>query len=158
MEILKNFEKQNEEKTVDFFINSKVDDLIERSVQEGKKRSQIEIKVENECGDISTTEGFEYLSSISDFSDFPKYKGRGFQENAPDISGSLSLKGEACLTMWFADVYDNEVKNFKQSIVNAGFTPQGSDYVKKNGDKTLTMSVSASAGKLRIFHKITIKA
>lgn len=157
MEVLKNFEKRTEEKTADYFIKQKVDDLIERSVIEGQKRKQIEAKVSDECSNPSTPEGMEYLSSISDFSAFPKYMGRGFQENAPDISGSLTTKGHATLLLWYADVSNEEAETFKATVLESGFEKVGDDYVKKSGNQRLSMSISASAGKLRIFHEITVE-
>lgn len=157
MEVLKSIEKRTEEKTADYFIKQKVDDLIERSVIEGKKRKQLEAKVSDECSDGSTPEGFDYLTSISDFSAFPKYMGRGFQENAPDISGSVVKTGHATLLLWFADVSDDEIETFKASVVNAGFEKIGDDYVKLDGKQRLSMSISSSAGKLRIFHEITVQ-
>ncbi len=157
MEVLKNFEKRTEEKTADYFIKQKVDDLIERSVIEGKKRKQMEIKVSNACSDVTTEEGFNYINSLSDFSAFPKYSGRGIQENAPDISGSLVNTGHATLLLWFADVSDEEVETFRASVLDAGFEKVGDDYVKENGKQRLSMSISASAGKLRVFHEIKVQ-
>ncbi len=157
MEVLKSIEKRTEEKTADYFIKQKVDDLIERSVIEGKKRKQMEAKVSDECSDISTPEGFDYITSLSDFSAFPKYMGRGFQENAPDISGSVVKTGHATLLLWFADVSDEEVATFKASVVSAGFEKVGDDYVKVVGNQRLSMSISSSAGKLRIFHEINVQ-
>lgn len=146
--------KRSEEKTADYFINEKVEDLIERSVSEGKKRKVIEKKVSDECSTTSTTEGIAYLDSISDFSDFPKYVGRGVQELAPDISGSFKENGHSTLLIWYTDVIDEEIKDLKSDIEAAGFKRVGDDYVKHADGKRMSMSVSYSAGKLRIFHEL----
>lgn len=134
------------EKTVDYFIDSKVDDLIEKAVIEGKKRQQLQNKVADECSDINTDEGLEYLTSIADFSDFPKYSGRGIQDAAPDIDANT-------LTMWFSEVEKNEVEDFIAKVSNAGFEKQGQDFVKEVDGKKLIMSISSSGDRLRLFYK-----
>lgn len=134
------------EKTVDYFIDSKVDDLIEKAVIEGQKRQQLQNKVADECSDINTDEGLEYLTSIADFSDFPKYSGRGIQDAAPDIDANT-------LTMWFSEVENNEVEDFIAKVSNAGFEKQGQDFVKEVDGKKLIMSISSSGDRLRLFYK-----
>ncbi|MCQ2488689.1 MAG: hypothetical protein MJ143_05395 [Clostridia bacterium] len=134
------------EKTVDYFIDSKVDDLIEKAVIEGQKRQQLQNKVADECSDINTDEGLEYLTSIADFSDFPKYSGRGIQDAAPDIDANT-------LTMWFSEVEKNEVEDFIAKVSNAGFEKQGQDFVKEVDGKKLIMSISSSGDRLRLFYK-----
>lgn len=134
------------EKTVDYFIDSKVDDLIEKAAIEGKKRQQLQNKVADECSDINTDEGLEYLTSIADFSDFPKYSGRGIQDAAPDIDANT-------LTMWFSEVENNEVEDFIAKVSNAGFEKQGQDFVKEVDGKKLIMSISSSGDRLRLFYK-----
>lgn len=134
------------EKTVDYFIDSKVDDLIEKAVTEGQKRQQLQNKVADECSDINTDEGLEYLTSIADFSDFPKYSGRGIQDAAPDIDANT-------LTMWFSEVEKNEVEDFIAKVSNAGFEKQGQDFVKEVDGKKLIMSISSSGDRLRLFYK-----
>ncbi|MBQ0135162.1 MAG: hypothetical protein KBS43_00280 [Oscillospiraceae bacterium] len=134
------------EKTVDYFIDSKVDDLIEKAVTEGQKRQQLQNKVADECSDINTDEGLEYLTSIADFSDFPKYSGRGIQDAAPDIDANT-------LTMWFSEVENNEVEDFIAKVSNAGFEKQGQDFVKEVDGKKLIMSISSSGDRLRLFYK-----
>lgn len=134
------------EKTVDYFIDSKVDDLIEKAVTEGQKRQQLQNKVADECSDINTDEGLEYLTSIANFSDFPKYSGRGIQDAAPDIDANT-------LTMWFSEVENNEVEDFIAKVSNAGFEKQGQDFVKEVDGKKLIMSISSSGDRLRLFYK-----
>lgn len=145
MSLLNDFDK-NDGKTVDYFIDSKVDDLIERAVIEGKRRQKIANKLADDCSDINTTDGIEYLNSIANFSEFPKYCGRGIQDTAPDLSGDS-------LTMWFSEVDPKDADNFIAQIVNAGFIKQGQDYVKTIDNRRLIMSVSTLGDKLRIYYK-----
>ena len=157
MEFFKGFGKRSEEKTADYFINAKVGDLIERSVVEGRKRRNIENKISNDCLDTSTAEGFAHLNSISDFIDFPKYKGRGMQELAPDLNGSLEDTGHATLTLWYSDVLSTEVDTFKTLVESNGFVKSGDDYIKRQNGKKMQMSISFSEGKLRIFHEVSLE-
>lgn len=146
------------EKTADYFIKNKVQDMIERSVKEGKKREQLAGAVSEACADPNTEEGKAFLGSIADFSIFPKYVGRGMQENAPDIDGSLLTSGKATLTMRFSGVEETEYEKLIKDIEAAGFEKNGSDYVKDTDTAVYTMSVSFSADKLRVFHMIQKKA
>ena len=153
MAVFKGFNKE-EEKNADYFIRTKVDDLIEQSIQEGKRRKQIENNVSDACADISTNEGYDYLTSISDFSAFPKYRGRGLQESAPDITGSLTVKGEATLVMRYEDVSQEEFTTFESEIKSSGFEPKGKDCIKVEDGIEYTISVSYADGKMRVFHKM----
>jgi len=146
MGIINDLDRHNNKKTVEYFINSKVDDLIERASTEGKRRKQIENKVADDCANPDTAEGLEYLSSIADFSEFPKYSGRGVQEAAPSIEPDT-------LTMWFSEVEKDEVEEFIAKIVNAGFMKNGPDYIKEIDGRKLIMSIDYTADKLRIFYK-----
>ena len=67
MGVIKDLNKKSN-KTVDYFIENKVEDLIDRAVVEGNRRRQIEENVADACADPTTAEGIDYLSSISDFS------------------------------------------------------------------------------------------
>lgn len=145
MDVIKNL-TGTDEKTVDYFIDAKVDDLIERAVVEGKRRQKIQNEVANDCADINTNEGLEYLSSISNFLEFPKYTGRGIQDSAPDIEPDT-------LTMWFSGVEKEDVENFIAKVSNAGFKKQGQDFVKEVNGKKLIMSISSSGDRLRLFYK-----
>lgn len=153
---IKNIFSKNES-TADYFIRNKVDSMIARSVTEGKKREQIAVEVSDECSDPNTKEGQEFLGSISDFSAFPKYRGRGVQENAPALDGSLIKSNQATLTMWFSKVSSAEVAEFIQAIVDDGFEKYGNDYVKNTEYAVYTMSVSFLGDRLRIFHMIQKK-
>ena len=146
MGVIKDLNKKSN-KTVDYFIDNKVEDLIDRAVVEGNRRRQIEENVADACADPTTAEGIDYLNSISDFSAFPKYNGRGVQDAAPDMEGQT-------LTMWFTEVEQEEVDNFIAQIEGAGFAKKGSDYVKTIDGKKYTMSVSTLKDKLRIFYKL----
>lgn len=146
MGIINDLDKHNSKKTVEYFIDTKVDDLIARSVSEGKRREQFENKVADNYVNPGTEEGLEYLSSIADFSDFPKYSGRGIQDAAPSIEPNT-------LTMWFSDVEKGEVEDFIAKIVNAGFIKDGPDYIKEADGKKLIMSIDYAVDKLRIFYK-----
>ncbi len=146
MGIISDLDRDNSKKDIEFFINSKVDDLIERASTEGKRRKQIENKVADDCANPETAEGLEYLSSISSFSEFPRYSGRGVQEAAPSIEPDT-------LTMWFTEVEKNEVEEFIARIVNAGFMKDGPDYIKEIDGRKLIMSIDYAADKLRIFYK-----
>ena len=146
MDILKDLDHADT-KTVDYFINSKVDDLIERSVIEGKKRRQIEDKVADDSSDPSTHAGIEYLSQFADFTSFPKYTGRGIQDAAPDFAGSS-------LTMWFSEVVPDEVETFIKQIIDDGFKKDGPDYIKVVNGKKHIMSISTSGDRLRIYYKL----
>ena len=158
MNIAERLYKENSAKTVDFFIKTKVDDLIERSVQEGKKREQIATEVSDACSNPNTVAGTDFIGSIADFSDFPKYAGRGIQEAAPDPNGSMPRTGEATLTMWFTDVDEAEVTDFTEKILASGFKRVKNDFIKQDDKAVYTMSVSFSAGRLRIFHMIQKKS
>lgn len=157
MNIAERLYKENSAKTVDYFIRTKVDDLIERSVQEGKKREQIANEVSDACADPNTDVGTDFIGSIADFSDFPKYAGRGVQESAPDLNGSMPKSGEATLTMWFTEVEEAEVKDYIEKILASGFKRVKNDFIKEDSKAVYTMSVSFSAGRLRIFHMIQKK-
>ncbi len=135
-----------EEKNVEYFINNKVDHLIEKAAVEGKKRQKIQEKVAKDCADMNTNDGIEYLNSIADFSDFPRYTGRGIQDNAPDISSDT-------LTMWFSEVEKEDVEFYIAQVSNAGFEKKGQDYVKEIGGKEFVMSISHSGDRLRLFYK-----
>lgn len=134
-------------KTVDYFIDNRVEDLIDRAVVEGNRRRRIEEKVVDDCADPNTTEGNEFLNSISDFSAFPMYSGRGLQESAPDMDNQT-------LTMWFSEVEQQEVDQFIAQIEEAGFEKNGADYIKDINGIKHTMSVSTLKDKLRIFYKL----
>ena len=146
MSVIKDLNKKSN-KTVEYFIENKVEDLIDRAVVEGNRRRQIEEKVADACADPTTPEGIEYFNSISDFSAFPMYNGRGVQDAAPDMDGKT-------LTMWFTEVESEEVDSFIAQITEAGFVKEGSDYIKNIDGKTYTMSVSTFKDKLRIFYKL----
>lgn len=146
MDVIKGLNKKSS-KTVDYFIENKVEDLIDRAVVEGNRRRQIEENVADACADPTTAEGIEYLSSISDFSAFPMYNGRGIQDAAPDMEGQT-------LTMWFTEVEQEEVDHFIAQIEEAGFEKDGVDYIKTVDGKKYTMSVSTLKDKLRIFYKL----
>ncbi len=147
MSILDELDHPNQ-KTVDYFIDTKVDDLIERAVVEGKKRRQIETNVADVCADPKTDDGNEYLNSFGDFTGFPKYEGRGIQDTAPDFEGDT-------LTMWYSEVSQADVDDFVARVVNAGFVKKThDDYVKEDGNKKYTMAISYGSGKLRVFYKI----
>lgn len=152
MQIVNNLMNMGGEHSVEYFIKNKVEDMIERSVVEGKKRKQIENKVCDSCGDPNTTDGALYLSSITDFSAFPKYKGRGIQDSAPEIDRSGK---SATLVLRFTDVNDEEITAFEEQIVAAGFEKTGNDYIKTENNNVYTMAVSCANGKLRIFHKVS---
>ncbi len=158
MNIAERLYKENSAKTVDYFIKNKVDDLIERSVSEGKKREQIETEVSDACVNPDTEVGNDFIGSIADFSGFPKYAGRGIQESAPDLNGSMSKSGEATLTMWFAEVEEAEVTDFIEKILASDFKKIKSDFVKQDEKAVYTMSVSFSAGRLRVFYMIQKKS
>ena len=152
MEIINNLDNFEEEHSVEHFIKSKVDDLIERSVVEGRKRRQIEKKVADNCGNPNTKDGAAYLSSISDFSVFPKYMGRGIQASAPELDASGKV---STLVLRFADVNEEDVAVLESQIVAAGFEKSGNDYIKTENKYMYTMAVSYGNRKLRIFHKIS---
>ena len=146
MGVIKDLNKKSN-KTVDYFIENKVEDLIDRAVVEGNRRRQIEENVADACADPTTAEGIDYLSSISDFSAFPMYNGRGVQDAAPDMDGKT-------LTMWFTEVENEEVDQFIAQIEEAGFEKDGADYIKTIDGKKYSMSVSTLKDKLRIFYKL----
>lgn len=132
--------------SVEYFINNKVEDLIERASVEGKRRKRIEEKVVDDSVDMNTETGIEYLNSIAaEFSDFPKYVGRGIQDLAPEIDGNS-------LTMRFSEVEPSEIDDFIAKIVNDGFLKEGDDYVKVAGKEKLIIAISSAADKLRIFY------
>ncbi len=158
MNIAERLYKENSAKTVDYFIRTKVDDLIERSVQEGKKREQIATEVSDACANPDTEAGTDFIGSIADFSGFPKYAGRGIQESAPDLNGSMPRSGEATLTMWFTEVEEAEVTDFVEKIQASGFKKVKGDFIKQDDKAVYTMSVSFSAGRLRVFHMIQKKS
>ena len=146
MGVIKDLNKKTG-KTVDYFIDNRVEDLIDRAVVEGNRRRRIEEKVVDDCADPNTTEGQEFFGSIADFSAFPMYSGRGLQESAPDMDSKT-------LTMWFSEVESQEVDEFKAQIEAAGFVFDGADYVKDIDGVKHTMSVSTLNDKLRVFYKI----
>ena len=136
-----------ETQTVEDYIDNKVDYMIEKAVVEGKKRRQIENKVADVCSDPSTDMGNDYLNSFSDFSEFPKYAGRGIQNTAPDFDGNT-------LTMWFTDVSEDDVKYFIEQVISVGFEhADRDDYIREIDGEKQTMAISYSSGKLRIFYK-----
>ncbi len=146
MSLFKSLDR-SEKKTVEYFIDTKVDDMIERAVVEGKKRRQIETKVADVCADPSTEIGNDYINSFSDFSDFPKYEGRGIQDTAPDFDGNT-------LTMWYSEVAQADVDLFIEQVTTAGFEHKvRDDYVKVVDGKDYTMAISYNSGKLRVFYK-----
>ncbi len=146
MDVIKGLNKKSN-KTVDYFIDNKVEDLIDRAVVEGNRRRQIEENVADACADPTTAEGIEYLSSLADFSAFPMYNGRGVQDAAPDMEGQT-------LTMWFTEVEQEEVDSFIAQVEEAGFEKAGADYIKTIDGKKYTMSVSTLKDKLRVFYKL----
>lgn len=60
--------------------------------------------------------------------------------------------------MWFTDVDEAEVTDFTEKILASGFKRVKNDFIKQDDKAVYTMSVSFSAGRLRIFHMIQKKS
>ena len=142
-----NFKKKNEKETVEYFVDAKVDELIERAAVEGEKRQAYSEKTAEVVENVKRENAIEYLGEIAEeFADFPKYVGRGMQDLEPEIVGNT-------LTMRFNEVEPGEVDDFIAKIVNDGYLKDGNDYVKVVDGVKRIIAVDSAGDKLRIFYK-----
>lgn len=142
-----NFKKKNEKETVEYFVDTKVDELIERAAVEGEKRQAFTDRTAEIVEDVKSDNPIEYLGEIAEeFADFPKYVGRGMQDLEPEIVGNT-------LTMRFNEVEPGEVDDFIAKIVNDGYLKDGNDYVKVVDGVKRIIAVDSAGDKLRIFYK-----
>lgn len=157
MDYMINLDKDVKKESVEKFIDEKVDDMIERSIVEGRKRKVIENKVQVNVVK-SDIKNMDLLVNIGDFDEFPKYKGRGYSEIAPDIQGSLEEKKMVTMILWYVSVSLDEKNAFEKSIEDAGFKKEEKEYVKTVENRTYSMSISYSEKdeKIRIYHKVVI--
>lgn len=146
----------DEPKTVDDFISKKVEKMLEQSDVETKKRRNIEDKLYKQYSLVIEDE-FRYLASVNDLSQFPRYSGRGIQEHAPDIKGSLADSGFTSMTLWYSDVFPEEVKDYKELLISNNFKVAGNEYTKETSDTKYYVMVeySESTKNMRLYHTIS---
>ena len=145
----------DEPQTVDDFIMVKVEQLLEQAVNENRKKRKIEEKVVRQYSSDFKDEML-FLGSVNDLSQFPVYTGRGVQEHAPDIQGSLADNGFTSLTLWYADVSPEEVDHYKNKLVADDFSESGNEFTKetKSVKYYIMIEYSKDTRKMRMYHTI----
>ncbi|MEG0980106.1 MAG: hypothetical protein RR911_03380 [Oscillospiraceae bacterium] len=154
--MIKFFKDNSEPITADDFITNKVQRMLEQSINENNKRRKIEDNVYDEYSEVIDEE-FRYLGSVNELSQFPRYSGRGNQEHAPDIKGSLADDGFTSMTLWYCDVTPKEVKEFKELLISNGFLETGNEFIKKTTQIRFYIMIEYSevTTQLRLYHTIT---
>jgi|GEM_PF-3471468 len=149
-------DSKKELETVDAFIEKKVEQLLEQSIIENKKRRKIEEKVYKKYS-VDVEEELHYLGAVSDLSQFPKYSGRGMQEHAPDIQGTISDDGFTTMTLWYREVSLEEVEEFKELLISNRFLGNKNEYTKETSKLKYYVMIeySESSKRMRLYHTIT---
>ncbi len=144
-----------EPKTTDDFIMQKVETLIEQSIIENKKRRKLENR-ENKKFPYDFKDEMGLLNSVNELSHFPTYTGRGIQEHAPDIKGSLTDDGFTSMTLWYHDVSQREVDDLSKKLISKRFTKRGNEYAKRTDDLEYYVMIeySNNTSQLRLYHTV----
>lgn len=156
MGLFKNIVKE-EDKTVDDLIKNKINELLCQTNIDNSNYDDIDYKINQKYNQIVEND-VRYIGSISDFSQFPKYCGRGTQEMPPDINGSLENEGLITLKTWYMDVTEEEFNQFVELFISNGFIANGKEF-KKYVDNTIYYAMidySETDKRLRIYHTISI--
>ena len=155
MGLFKNIVKE-EDKTVDDLIKNKINELLSQTNIDNSNIEDRDFKINQKYNEI-VEDDFRYIGSVSDFSQFPKYSGRGTQEMKPDINGSLEQEGLITLKTWYIDVTSEEYNQFIELFISNGFIASGKEF-KKYVDNIVYYAMidySESDKRLRIYHTIS---
>lgn len=149
-------DNKKELETVDSFIEKNVKQLLDQSIIENNKRRKIEEKVNERCS-VDVEQEVRYLGAVSDLSLFPKYSGRGMQEHAPDIQGTILDDGFTSMTLWYRDVSLAEVGEYKELLISNEFLGNKNEFTKETSKLKYYVMIeySESSKRMRSYHTIT---
>lgn len=141
---------------VDRFIDNKVEEMLEQSIVENRKRRKLEHKISDVFPE-SKADDIALINSTYELMNFPIYNGTGEREHAPDIQGSLENEGKISQTLWYRAVPLEEKEEYVRVLVSDGFEGQNNEYAMVKNDKKYYINIEYSnrQKQMRLYHTIT---